>query len=247
VTRTPLALSAGPGLYAILDLPHPSGLPIEQIAAALVDHGERGGAVVLQLRAKQATSGARVTLLHELAPLCRRTNTRLILNDDHEAAIEFATRDQSGVSFGLHLGHEDLIALVSAWRQPASATLQTIRARLTTDHGPPPVLGLSTHNAAQVAIANTLPLDCIGVGPVFATTSKRAPDVCVGLDGLAAACTASSLPVIAIGGLDGARARAALRAGARYAAMISALAGRDAREIQARTTAAWTALQPRAL
>ncbi|MCA9635495.1 MAG: thiamine phosphate synthase, partial [Myxococcales bacterium] len=77
----------------------------------------------------------------------------------------------------------------------------------------------------EVREALALEVDYIGFGPIFATRSKERPDPTVGLEGLtaAAALVRGALPIIAIGGLDEARAVAAIRAGASGAALISAL------------------------
>ena len=46
------------------------------------------------------------------------------------------------------------------------------------------LIGFSTHNLAQVIAADTLPIDYIAIGPVFATGSKANPDPVVGLEGV---------------------------------------------------------------
>lgn len=214
-----------PGLYAILDLPHPSSLGPSQIAALLLERaaGEPPLAA-LQLRDKHASTPARIAALRGLAPRCAAAGVPLIVNDDLAAARE----GPPGV--GLHLGHEDLRALVARAERPPRDALLELREALGADA----LLGLSTHTHAQVLAAQALPLDYIGFGPVFATRSKTNPDPEVGLAGLARACLESQLPVIAIGGLDAARGAAAREAGAHAVAMISALAGRDECEIRRR-------------
>ena len=46
------------------------------------------------------------------------------------------------------------------------------------------LIGFSTHNLSQVIAADTLPVDYIAIGPVFATGSKANPDPVVGLEGV---------------------------------------------------------------
>ncbi len=221
-----------PGLYAILNLPHPSGLDPIRITALLLERGPAEAPLAaLQLRWKRATSEQRAALLERLAPRCAAAAVPLIVNDDIAAAQEAAP------DIGLHLGHEDLQALCNRRGRAAGRALLELRERV---RGP---LGLSTHTAQQVRAAQTLPLDYLGFGPVFSTRSKHNPDPEVGLAGLRAACRESQLPVVAIGGLDPVRGAAALAAGATAVAMISALAGEDAADIRARLRACRAALR----
>jgi thiamine monophosphate synthase len=72
---------------------------------------------------------------------------------------------------------------------------------------------------------------------VFSTTNKRDPDPVVGLEGLAAACAESTVPIVAIGGIDSERAPALALAGASAIAAIGALTGETVEIIRARTAA----------
>jgi thiamine-phosphate pyrophosphorylase len=77
------------------------------------------------------------------------------------------------------------------------------------------VIGLSTHNPDQTRVACALGPGYIGVGPVFATPTKRVPDPVIGLDGLRAMLALATVPAIAIGGIDHTNVGAVLDAGAR--------------------------------
>ncbi len=57
---------------------------------------------------------------------------------------------------------------------------------------------------------------------MFATTSKRAPDPTVGLDGVRAARRLTNKPLVAIGGIDETNLGAVLAAGADAVAVLSA-------------------------
>ena len=59
--------------------------------------------------------------------------------------------------------------------------------------------------------------------PVFPTTTKATG--VIGVDGLADICAAVSIPVVAIGGITAANARAAVEAGAAGVAVVSAVFG----------------------
>ena len=92
------------------------------------------------------------------------------------------------------------------------------------------MLGISTHNPAQVAAAAQAPVDYVAVGPVFATASKENPSPIIGLEGVRAGRRLTRKPLVAIGGITPANASLVLEAGADSLAVISAIFGmrRDA-------------------
>jgi thiamine-phosphate pyrophosphorylase len=77
------------------------------------------------------------------------------------------------------------------------------------------IIGLSTHNPQQTRDACALLPDYIGVGPVFATPTKKIPDPDIGLDGMAAMLAVATVPAVCLGGIDHSNVRAVLEAGAR--------------------------------
>lgn len=163
----------------------------------------RGGARIVQIRDKD-------TPLCELWPDVKRCvefardhGVTLIINDRCDLALAAAAS-------GVHLGQEDL---------PPEAA----RAIL----GPHRIIGLSTHSLTQVRKSRGLPIQYIGFGPVYATSTKREASAPTGAKMLARACEASSLPVVAIGGINLERVREVLDAGAASAAVISALMEAD--------------------
>jgi thiamine-phosphate pyrophosphorylase len=91
--------------------------------------------------------------------------------------------------------------------------------------GPARVLGVSTHNPDQLAVADQAPVDYIAIGPVFATMSKENPDPVVGLEGVRAARRRTDRPLVAIGGIGPVNAKAVMEAGADCVAVISAVFG----------------------
>ncbi len=133
--------------------------------------------------------------------MARTHGARLIVNDRADIALALQAD-------GVHLGQDDL--------DPTAAR------RLL---GPEAIIGYSTHTVAQAQAAATLPVNYIAIGPVFATTTKARPDPVVGLAGVAAvrAELGSSMPLVAIGGITQANARAVLAAGANAVAVVGAL------------------------
>src|SRR5882672_269280 len=111
-------------LYAVLDadVAARSGWPILDLAAAYL----RGGARLLQLRAKSMPGDAFLATASALVQLARRHQARLIVNDRGDIA-RLAQAD------GVHVGQEDLA--------PAAVR------RLLGDAA---VVGLSTHTTEQV-------------------------------------------------------------------------------------------------
>jgi thiamine-phosphate pyrophosphorylase len=190
------------GLYAILDLPHRLGLDPLVVVDAMLD----GGAGVIQLRSKHAPIERE--LVRTLASRCAAASVPMIINDE----LELALAQIPGVA-GVHLGQGDLGQLGPDRQQ----TRMALRERGLW-------LGVSTHDATQLrdAIALLEP-DYVGFGPVFATGSKLQHDPVVGLDGLARACSASTVPVVAIGGIAPQHVAEIASCGAAAVAMIGAL------------------------
>ena len=82
---------------------------------------------------------------------------------------------------------------------------------------------LSVESLEEVLHSATLPLDYLGVSPIFATPTKTDTKHAWGLDGLAAVRAATRLPLVAIGGIHAGNAREVLRAGADSLAVVSVL------------------------
>jgi len=189
------------GLYPIVDLD--SLESIHDRPQRVLDFAERvltARPPLLQLRAKH--SGARETLelLRALRPLCTRAGTRLIANDRPDLAL-LAECD------GVHLGQDDL---------PLG---------LARRIAPGLLVGVSTHTPAQLAAALAEKPDYVAYGPVFGTASKERPDPVVGVAGLArayAAARVAGIPLVAIGGINLARA-AQISGDCDLAACIAAL------------------------
>lgn len=129
-----------------------------------------------------------------------------VVNDDVEAALRLRAD-------GVHLGRSD---------EGAERALE---------HGL--LLGLSAASAEEARGAEERGATYVGAGPVWATPSKTDADPPIGLGGLRSICDAVSIPVVAIGGIDAANARACIEAGAAGVAVIRA--ARDAAAIRRAT------------
>lgn len=89
--------------------------------------------------------------------------------------------------------------------------------------GPGNLVGLSTHNVDQVREADRLKPDYIGFGPIFPPGSKPDHAPVVGLEGLRAVRSLTSLPIFAIGGITLDQAKSVMQAGANGVAVVSAV------------------------
>ena len=187
-----------PPLYAIVDadlLVH-HGWKVPKFAEALM----RGGARLVQLRAKSATSGDAIVWADAIVSLGTRYGATITVNDRADLA-------QLSGAGGLHLGQDDL---------PVDAARRIM--------GSDALIGLSIHTQRQLEVALSEPISYVAVGPVFETHSKMAPDAVVGLELIAqAAARAEGLPLIGIGGITVERARDVIDAGATSVAVISDL------------------------
>lgn len=190
------------GLYAILDGERVPPELVGDVAAALA----QGGASVVQLRLKGQGDRARLAAQRAAAAALAGRRVWLCVNDRPDLARILHDEAPPGVYPALHLGQDDM---------PPREARRVV--------GPDVLVGLSTHSLADVRDAGGEPVDYLGFGPVLPTRSKRDVEPTVGLPGLAVACQASGLPIVAIGGLSQETAGAVRAAGARWAAFIGAL------------------------
>jgi thiamine-phosphate pyrophosphorylase len=189
-----------PPLYPILDatyLPADAARRREalvELVASLVE----AGVEILQYRNKQ---GSEAEILRDAETMRSTTppNLKLILNDFPHLAVT------AGFD-GVHIGQQDMAP-------------QEARRLVGTER----IVGISTHNEAQLRAANLEPVDYIAIGPVFATSSKQNPDPVVGLDGVRLARRLTQKTVIAIGGITLEKAARVWEAGANSVAVISAI------------------------
>lgn len=198
------------GLYAIVDVPVAHGHSVVDFTRAVLgtrEGGEGHGASVVQLRAKQATTAQRVEWLRQMGPLCRAAGTRLLVDDDIEAAL-------FGEADGVHLGQHD----------PGADDIAAVRRRAQACDRSGFVIGLSTHDLTQLRAAGKQGPDYLALGPIAPTRSKANPDPVVGMTQLLDGCRVAARPLVAIGGLSAQSGAHAIELGAAAVAVIGALA-----------------------
>ncbi len=176
--------------YAIVD-PCAGHQPVELARLML-----SGGARILQLRLKQATTREFVEAARKIAAICREAGALFIVNDRADIAI-LAEAD------GVHLGQEDL---------PLEAGRRLI--------GPRKLIGISTHSIDQSRAAESGGADYIGFGPMYPGGLKNV-QAGQGLEKLRAVRAAVRIPIVAIGGITEQHVPEVLAAGADAVAIIT--------------------------
>jgi thiamine-phosphate pyrophosphorylase len=137
----------------------------------------QAGVSAIQLREKTLSFEHLLEFGQHVKALTEQFSVPLIIND-HLEICQLLDAD------GLHLGQTDRDVL-------------TARQIL----GPNKMIGVSVNTLHQVNIANDLPVDYLGVGPVFPTRNKTNQAVWE-LTGLERAVQQAKHPIIAIGGID---------------------------------------------
>ena len=141
----------------------------------LIQGAVDGGMTSLILREPHLSKSAYVELARRVSPLF---GPGLILHASHPDARELAQRS----GWGLHL--------------PASVEWAGVRPGVSG------LLGMSCHSIEDLKRAEELGADYATLSPIFApTTNPKDRRETLGIEGLASACAAVGVPVIAMGGL----------------------------------------------
>jgi len=171
------------------------GRSVVDIALAAVS----GGATMVQLREKDATTRAFVEQARALMAALKPLGVPLAVNDRLDIALAVDAD-------GLHVGQDDL---------PVAEARRLL--------GPGKFVGLSITTAEQVLRPDAAAADYLGVGPIYAQQTKADAAAPLGLDGLARVRALTKQPIVAIGGLTPDNSAPALAAGADGLAVVSAI------------------------
>lgn len=193
------------GLYVIIDTSALKGRSHIEVATQSV----RGGARTIQLRDKLLSKKELLSVARQLKELCAEQDVLFIMNDYLDVALAV----DAG---GLHLGQDDL----PVWQA---------RKLLPVDK----LLGISARTVELATAAQSEGADYVGVGSIYPTSSKEKV-VVVGLERLRQIRQAVTLPLVAIGGINGDNVAETLAAGADSVAVISAVVGAEDVEKAAR-------------
>ncbi len=193
--------------YLVLD-------PVLCEPLGMVETAERavqGGATVVQLRAPTWKKRALVECGRALHKALAAHGVPLIVNDHVDVALAIGAE-------GVHVGQHDMA--------PAD-----VRALM----GSKAIVGLSVSTLAECESAHHEPVDYLGVGPVWATTTKPDAAAALGLEGLSKLLAAVRLPHVVIGGINAERLPSVKRAGAQGFAVVSAVCGKPSPEAAMRS------------
>lgn len=168
----------------------------------VVEQMLKAGVKVIQYREKEMSLEQMYQEGLILRQLTRDAGAIFIVNDHVDLAMALEAD-------GVHIGQTDLPPLV-------------VRKLI----GEEMILGLSTQNAAQAKQAETLGVvDYIGVGPMFATQTKKDAASPVGFDYLHYVVREIALPFVVIGGIKKEHIQPLQHCGARMMALVSEIVG----------------------
>jgi thiamine-phosphate pyrophosphorylase len=160
-----------------------------------------GGADVIQLRDKSSDKQELLQKAKALRELTYRHGVTLIVNDHIDIAL---AADADGV----HLGQGDL-------------SLEQARKQM----GHNKIIGISTHAIEEARQAQDGGADYIGVGPIFATSTKEDVVAPVSVSYVRQVKEHIQIPFVAIGGIKLGNVDEVLRAGALRICAVSAIVG----------------------
>ncbi|TXT37663.1 MAG: thiamine-phosphate pyrophosphorylase [Comamonadaceae bacterium] len=169
----------------------------------VVRQAVQGGVSCVQLREKTASTRDFVALACALTEVLKPLGVPLVINDRLDVALACGAQ-------GVHLGQSDMPVALARGLLP-----------------PEVFIGWSVESPDDVQRAAHLPVDYLGISPVFATPTKTDTATPWGLEGLRQVRAMSSLPLVAIGGIHLGNAAEVLTAGADGLAVVSAICSAD--------------------
>ena len=149
----------------------------KQSLAEQVESALRGGVTCVQLREKELDEERFLREAEEIFALCKRYRVPFFINDN----VALALRCHAD---GVHVGQDDM-------------DVAEVR-RLV---GQEMMIGVSVHTVEEARTAAEGGADYLGVGAMFATSTKTDASL-VTKETLRAICDAVSIPVVAIGGIN---------------------------------------------
>jgi len=156
----------------------------------------RGGATMIQVRLKDADARTQVEVARALV---HALPVPVLVNDRVDVAL-------AAGAAGVHVGADDL---------PVAAV-----RRIT-----PPAFIVGASVGCDAEVAGARGADYVGIGPVYATSSKPDAGDAIGVDEFARLARACELPAVAIGGITPERVAPLIASGASGVAVIRAVFG----------------------
>lgn len=182
-------------LHVLTDREWSRGRDVLSVAATALD----GGATVIQLRDKIASTRALIEEGLALRVLTRERGALLIVNDRVDVALAVEAD-------GAHVGQDDM---------PAGLARRLL--------GPDRILGVSAVNMEEAEEAVAGGADYLGIGPIFPSLGKADAGPATGAGLLTELTRRYTTPLVAIGGITAENASEVVRAGACGVAVITAV------------------------
>lgn len=184
-------------IYGITAEEYSLGRSNIDVVAQMIEAGIR----VIQYREKEKSDRQQYEECLKIREMTKEAGVTFIVNDRVDLAL-LAGAD------GLHLGQDD-------------APPETVRKLV----GDKLFIGLSTHSPEQAKAALKQDIDYIGVGPIFATNTKKNVCAPVGLEYLEYVVKNIPLPFVAIGGIKEHNIADVYSRGARCIALVTEIVG----------------------
>ena len=162
-----------------------------------------GGADTIQFRQKSGSTKELIEIAMGMRQVCREKGAVFIVNDRIDVAM---AADADGV----HLGQNDF-------------PIPLARELLGKDR----IIGGSAATPEEMENCIREGADYVGFGPVYPTGSKDDAGPVSGIDLLKGIVASTTIPIIAIGGIDKSNAARVMGAGAHGIAVISSVCCRD--------------------
>ncbi|WP_041275251.1 thiamine phosphate synthase [Desulforamulus ruminis] len=184
-------------LYGITAEEYSLGRSNLQVVEKMIEAGIQ----VIQYREKEKKTREKYLECLKIRELTRQAGVTFIVNDHIDLALLVGAD-------GVHIGQDDL---------PPEKVRELVGKEM--------LIGLSTHSPEEARAALGAGVDYLGVGPIFATKTKK--DVCdpVGLEYLEYVARNIPLPFVAIGGIKEYNIHQVTARGARCVALVAEIVG----------------------
>lgn len=173
---------------------------MERDLVSTIEQALQGGVTALQYRFKNKSARQMYEELLVLRELTRRYGVDLVVNDRVDLAMAVGAD-------GVHVGKQDI---------PPDVVRKIV--------GDSMYIGYSVNSVEDLRDVDHLPIDYVGFGSVYETTTKENYRL-VGIEGLRQAVKLTQKPIVAIGGITHYRVKEVLEAGAKGVAIVSAILG----------------------
>ncbi len=183
-------------IYLITDDAYLEGRDIYEV----IEQALEGGITAVQYRFKRKSGRQMYEELLKIREITRRYSADLVVNDRADLALAVEAD-------GVHVGKKDI---------PPYAVRKIVENKL--------YIGYSVNSLEELQEANRLPIDYVGFGSVYPTSTKEDYKL-VGLSTLREAVKLSEKPIVAIGGITPYRVKEVLKTGCRNIALCSGILG----------------------